>query len=61
GGGTVIDPALEYVINIAQKGDLVLIFTDGGISITPNTHTLAKMLRDRVCRIYMTEGDIFDD
>jgi hypothetical protein len=61
GGGTVIDPALEYVINIAQKGDLVLIFTDGGISITPNTYALAKMLRDRVCRIYMTARDIFEN
>jgi len=53
GGGTVIDPALAHAIKIAQKEDLVLIFTDGGISFTIYTYALAKELREKVCSAYI--------
>jgi len=53
GGGTIIDPALAYAIKIAQKNDLVLVFTDGLIATTPYTYGLAKMLRDNVCDAYV--------
>jgi hypothetical protein len=52
-GGTVIDPALAYAIKIAQKEDLVLVFTDGGIHLTTFTHALAKELREKVCDTYI--------
>lgn len=53
GGGTVIDPALAYAIKIAEKSDLILIFTDGGVATTPNTYVLAKILRDKVCSAFL--------
>jgi hypothetical protein len=57
GGGTVIDPALEYVIKIAQGNDLVFVFTDGYISISNYTSALAKTLANMICGAYIFIAD----